>query len=182
MDVLALSVLQAAIGSILTISSSYGGMLLGFMFASIWTLSVFSLYRAHLQYGQAGEPQSAADTGLTNRLRRGTWMGGRAGQNAARAFLNAPSTARGTMQLDPDERWLGARFALSMVAVSGAAMIVGAAFFLFIPRLWAGRSEWGADESKQFRRRHHGIYHRGAARKSRAPFGKPEARPHGQPV
>ena len=55
------------------------------------------------------------------------------------------------MQLDPDERWLGTRFALSMVAVSGAAMIVGAAFFLFIPRLWAGRSEWGADESKQFR-------------------------------
>ncbi len=33
-----LSVLQVAIGSILTISSSYGGMLLGFMFAAIWTL------------------------------------------------------------------------------------------------------------------------------------------------
>ena len=31
------------------------------------------------------------------------------------------------------------------------AFVVGAGFFLFIPRLWAGRTEWGANETKQFR-------------------------------
>lgn len=148
----ALSVLQVAIGSILTISSSYGGMLLGFMFAAIWTLSVFSLYQAHLQYGQSGEgTESPARPGLPSQLPGGTGSGRRAAGNQARAFLMRRSTARGTMQLDPDERWLGARFALTMLAVSAGALLVGAGFFLFIPRLWAGRTEWGTGETKQFR-------------------------------
>lgn len=148
----ALSVLQVAIGSILTISSSYGGMLLGFMFAAIWTLSVFSLYQAHLQYGRSGEPsESAAGASPTNRLTSGPKSGWRAGGKQARAFLTQRSAARGTMQLDPDERWLGARFALTMMAVSGGALVVAAGFFLFIPRLWAGRTEWGGNDTKQFR-------------------------------
>ncbi len=147
----ALSVLQVAIGSILTISSSYGGMLLGFMFASIWTLAIFSLYQAHLQYGQSSEQwETSAARGW-----RTAWPVGCAGWrpagNRARALLLERSTVRSTMQLDPDERWLGARFALSMLAISGGALIVAAGFFLFIPRLWAGRTEWGANETKQFR-------------------------------
>jgi protein-glutamine gamma-glutamyltransferase len=148
----ALSVLQVSIGSILTISSSYGGMLLGFMVASIWTLSVFSLYQAHLQYGQSGEAsESPGYTGLVSRLSEGLRGGRRSGVNQARAFLMQRSTTRGTMQLDPDERWLGARFALTMLAVSAGALVIGAAFFLFIPRLWAGRTEWGPNDTKQFR-------------------------------
>jgi transglutaminase-like putative cysteine protease len=147
----ALSVLQVAIGSILTISSSYGGMLLGFMFAAIWTLSVFSLYQAHLQYGQAGEGADSSKTGVPGRFASGPRAARRMGGNQARAFLMQRSTARGTMQLDPDERWLGARFALSMVAISAAAFVIGSGFFLFIPRLWAGRSEWGPNDTKQFR-------------------------------
>jgi len=147
----ALSVLQVAIGSILTISSSYGGMLLGFMFAAIWTLSVFSLYQAHLQYGQSAEGADGLKTGMTGRFAGGLRAARRMGGNQARAFLMQRSTARGTMQLDPDERWLGARFALSMLAISVGAFVIGAGFFLFIPRLWAGRTEWGPGETKQFR-------------------------------
>jgi transglutaminase-like putative cysteine protease len=148
----ALSVLQVAIGSILTISSSYAGMLLGFMFASVWTLAVFSQYQAYLQYGESAEQaENAARIGLTSRLREGMWTGHRPGRNPVRTLLMQPSTARGTMQLDPDERWLGVRFALSMLAVSGGALLVAVGFFLFIPRLWAGRTEWGAGETKQFR-------------------------------
>jgi hypothetical protein len=37
-----------------------------------------------------------------------------------------------------------------MMAVSGGALLVAAGFFLFIPRLWAGRTEWGSGETKQF--------------------------------
>ncbi len=148
----ALSVLQVAIGSILTISSSYGGMLLGFMFASIWTLAIFSLYQAHLQYGKSSEQwETSARSGLANRLAGGLRAGWRPAGNQARALLLQRSTARSTMQLDPDERWLGARFALSMLAIGGGAFIVAAGFFLFIPRLWAGRTEWGANETKQYR-------------------------------
>jgi hypothetical protein len=148
----ALSVLQVAIGSILTISSSYGGMLLGFMFASIWTLAIFSLYQAHLQYGQSSEQwESSARMGLANRLAGGLRAGWRPAGNQARALLLQRSTARSTMQLDPDERWLGARFVLSMLGIGCGAFIVAAGFFLFIPRLWAGRSEWGANETKQYR-------------------------------
>ena len=148
----ALSVLQVAIGSILTIASSYGGMLLGFMFAAIWTLSVFSLYQAHLQYGQSGAgSETSAKTGIANRLAGGLRAARRMGGNQARAFLMQRSTAQGTMQLDPDERWLGARFALSMVAISVGAFVIGSCFFLFIPRLWAGRTEWGGGDTKQFR-------------------------------
>jgi protein-glutamine gamma-glutamyltransferase len=148
----ALSVLQVAIGAILTISSSYGGMLLGFMFAAIWTLSVFSLYQAHLQYGQSGEGgDGLAKAGVANRIAGGMRAARRMGGNQIRAFLVQKSTARGTMQLDPDERWLGARFALSMLAISAAAFVIGLGFFLFIPRLWAGRTEWGPTETKQFR-------------------------------
>jgi protein-glutamine gamma-glutamyltransferase len=148
----ALSVLQVAIGSILTISSSYGGMLLGFMFASIWTLAIFSLYQAHLQYGQSSAQwESTARTGLASRLAGGLQAVRRPAGNQARTLLMQRSTARSTMQLDPDERWLGARFVMSMLAVSFGALIVAAGFFLFIPRLWAGRDEWGANETRQFR-------------------------------
>src|ERR1700685_213374 len=69
----ALSLLQVAIGSILTISSSYGGMLLGFMFASIWNLAVFSQYQAYLQYAQSGELGDGSGPGRGNNRLRAGW-------------------------------------------------------------------------------------------------------------
>jgi protein-glutamine gamma-glutamyltransferase len=145
----ALSVLQAAIGSILTISSSYGGMLVGFMFAAIWTLSLLSLYQAYLQYGESDSTaEKAAKVSALNRA-TAIFRGRRSAADARTLFLRR-SAARGTIQLDPDERWLGARFAFSMLGVSSAALVVATGFFLFIPRLWAGRTEWGTSESKQF--------------------------------
>ncbi len=140
----ALSVLQIAIGSILTNANAYGGMLVGFMVASIWTLSVMSLYQAHLQYGALGGGREGGFGGLGLPVRKKGTTG------ALSSLVLQPSVARGTAQLDPDERWLGIRFATSMLAVSAAALVVAAAFFLLIPRLWAGRSEWGSSDNKQF--------------------------------
>ena len=148
----ALSVLQVAIGSILTISSSYGGMLLGFMFAAIWTLSVFSLYQAHLQYGQSGEPsESAAWAGLTSRLTGGLRTDRRPGGNRRGRSCCSAARPAAPCSLIRTSAGSAPRFALTMMAVSGGALVVAAGFFLFIPRLWAGRTEWGGNETKQFR-------------------------------
>ena len=147
----ALSVLQVAIGSILTISSSYGGMLLGFMFASIWTLAIFSLYQAHLQYGKSSEQwETSARSGLANRLAGG--LRGMAARGEPGAGPVAAAAARPAARCSSTPMSGGsARFALSMLAIGGGAFIVAAGFFLFIPRLWAGRTEWGANETKQYR-------------------------------
>jgi hypothetical protein len=146
----ALSVLEVAVGSILTNASVYGGMLVGFMFAAIWTLSILSLYQAHLQYGEndrlATDPESGV---IAGEVGAGWSQQGKDATIRARSLFRSRSIAEGSIQLDPGERWLGTRFSLSMMAVSSAALVIAAGFFLFIPRLWAGRSEWNP-EGKQY--------------------------------
>lgn len=144
----ALAVLQVAVGSILTIETSYGGMLVGFMFVSIWTLSLMSLYEAYLQYEAGGSGEFAVRPVTVARSTGGWRMGRQAAAERARTLWMRPSAARGAFQLNPDERWLGLRYARSILALGMAALVVAAAFFLFIPRLWAGRTEWGKNERK----------------------------------
>jgi protein-glutamine gamma-glutamyltransferase len=145
----ALAVLQVAVGSILTIDTSYGGLLVAFMFVSIWTLSLLSLYEAYLQYEAGGPGDVAASVNRSARSSSGWRMGRRAAAERARTLWTRPSAARGTIQLDPDERWMGLRYTRSIVGIGLAALVVAAAFFLFIPRLWAGRTEWGKQDTKQ---------------------------------
>jgi protein-glutamine gamma-glutamyltransferase len=141
----ALSVLQISLGAILTNASSYGGMLIGFMTAAIWTLSLLSLYQAYLQYGEAENEQGNAGTKSAGFA----WRGRRQVAHEARTLFLRQSDFRGTIQLDPDERWLGMRFALSMLGISSGALVIAAMFFLFIPRLWAGRTELGGSGTRK---------------------------------
>ncbi|MGE3316359.1 MAG: transglutaminaseTgpA domain-containing protein, partial [Planctomycetaceae bacterium] len=61
----ALSVLMVAVGAVLTNDETYGAMLLGFMVFSIWTLSVFSLHQAQLQFGRSdGDNGDASRAGM----------------------------------------------------------------------------------------------------------------------
>ncbi|MCH8828048.1 MAG: hypothetical protein IID45_00570, partial [Planctomycetes bacterium] len=53
---LAIAVLEVAVGAILTHAGLYGGLLIVFLFLSIWTLSLFSLYQA----GQRFLPDQSA--------------------------------------------------------------------------------------------------------------------------
>jgi hypothetical protein len=146
----ALAVLQVAVGSILTIETSYGGLLVAFMFMSIWTLSLMSLYEAYLQY-EAGGPSDVAARASGAARSSGGWRTGRkAAAERARLLWTRPSAARGSIQLNPDERWLGLRYTRSILAIGMAALVVAAAFFLFIPRLWAGRTEWGGADTQKF--------------------------------
>ncbi|HET6327752.1 MAG TPA: hypothetical protein VFG04_23920, partial [Planctomycetaceae bacterium] len=119
----ALAVLQVAVGSILTIETSYGGLLIAFMFMSIWTLSLMSLYEAYLQY-EAGGPSNVA-VRAAGGARAGGWRTGRkAAAEQARILWTRPSAARGSIQLDPDERWLGLRYTRSILAIGMAALLV----------------------------------------------------------
>jgi protein-glutamine gamma-glutamyltransferase len=145
----ALAVLQVAVGSILTIDTSYGGLLVAFMFASLWTLSLMSLYEAYLQYEAGGPSEVTVRSNVASRSPTGWRMGRKAAAERARTLWMRPSAARGAIQLDPDERWLGLRYTRSILAIGMAALVVAAAFFLFIPRLWAGRTEWGSSETKK---------------------------------
>jgi transglutaminase-like putative cysteine protease len=144
----ALAVLQVAVGSILTIETSYGGMLIAFMFVAILTLSLMSLYEAYLQY-EAGGPSDVVATGNGARSPGGWRMGRKAVAERARTLWMRPSASRGAIQFDPDERWLGLRYVRSILGIGMAALVVAAAFFLFIPRLWAGRTEWGKGDTHQ---------------------------------
>ena len=144
----ALAVLQVAVGSILTIDTSYGGMLVAFMFVSIWTLSLMSLYEAYLQYEAGGPSEGTVRLSSVPRSAASWRMGRKAAAERARTLWMRPSAARGAIQLDPEERWLGLRYARSILALGMASLVVAAAFFLFIPRLWAGRTEWGNPETK----------------------------------
>ena len=67
-------------------------MLVGFMFASIWTLSIMSLYQAYLQYGQRRAVGIVRPHG-TGEPAAGGLGGWRPAENQARALLLQRSTA-----------------------------------------------------------------------------------------
>ncbi len=144
----ALAVLQVAVGSILTIETSYGGMLVGFMFVSIWTLSLMSLYEAYLQY-EAGGPGDFAVRPVTVARSTGGWrMGRKAAAEQARSLWMRPTRRGGRSSSILMSGGWGSATRCRCWRLGMAALVVAAAFFLFIPRLWAGRTEWGKNEHK----------------------------------
>lgn len=140
----ALSVLMVAVGSVLTNDETYGMLLLGFMVYSIWTLSVFSLHQAQQQFGET-VGQENANAGATNSAVPGLTVaapGGNGNGAQIASWLKKPSAARGTIRHDPNESWFSTQFLATNVGTSIGAMVISALFFLFIPRLWAGRTDW----------------------------------------
>lgn len=139
----ALGVLQVAVGSILTNDGWYGTLLVGYLFGSIWTLSVFSLYQGqhHIAEEQmrtvppptASSVRSPSRTGWQGRQSRGGT------EPSLGAVLRRRSAARGAIQYDPNDRWIGLRFAFGTLATACVALGIASLFFLFIPRVWIGK-------------------------------------------
>jgi hypothetical protein len=120
----ALCILQIAVASVLTNSAWFGAMLAVFLLLSVWTLSVLTLFSVGSQFAQG-----AIETAGT-RLRPAL-AGAGAGGSVQSAVWNA-------VQYEPAESWISMRFAAGVLAMSGAALVVGMAFFLLIPRVWLG--------------------------------------------
>ena len=133
---LALGVMQVAVGAILSHDPFFGVMLLFYVFLSLWTLSVFSLYQAHYGFEIAGQSSATA-------VLPAPASPSRAGDISF--TFNQPDEIRGAIQLDPDEQWVNRRFVLGVVATSLLSICVGVVFFVLIPRLWVGK-EYGFDD------------------------------------
>ncbi|MHC4877074.1 MAG: transglutaminase TgpA family protein [Planctomycetota bacterium] len=133
---LALSVMQVAVGSILTDSSTFGSLMLVFVFLALWTLSVFSLYQARFSFEHASSESgdvALQDATVVRRKRRGPVT------DTAVAFAHhRPNEFQGAIQLDPNERWVNGRFVGGVVTTSLLSIGVGMVFFILIPRLWVG--------------------------------------------
>lgn len=123
----ALSVLQMAVASVLAFDPEvYGGLLLTYLLAGVWTLSVFSLFQAEQQFATTA---SERDAGFpTERTDRGASTPG--------SLMLQASTTRGTIQRDPSMRWINPPFVAGMLATVAGSLVIAAAFFLLIPRLW----------------------------------------------
>lgn len=121
----ALGFLQIAVGSVLTESGYYGILLIAYLFLSIWTLSVFSLYRTRNTFLQHNSfdviPKLTVET-------------------SAVSPFSQSSQVRGGVQFDQSRQWLTGEFFWASVGCSMSAMLISMCFFLLIPRLWVNRS------------------------------------------
>lgn len=137
---LALGVMQVAVGAILSSDPLFGALLLIYVFFSLWTLSVFSLYQAHYGFEVAGQTSANAvlvETSVT------------AGTASATGLVHGqPDEFRGSIQLDPHEQWVNRRFVLGIITTSLMSIGVGVVFFALIPRLWVGKQHEFDEQSR----------------------------------
>ena len=133
---LALSVMQVAVSSILTEQGLFGVLLIVYVFFGLWTLAVFSVYQAQSGFDQAGhigggsKKELTETTGLAHRQK---------------------DQFRSAIQLDPDERWFNFRFVTGVITTSLLSLFIGLCFFLVIPRLWVARQPSELDRDPRSR-------------------------------
>ena len=143
----ALSLLQVAVGSVLTLSSGwYGVFVLGYLFLAIWTLSVFTLYQGAFEFGGLMARGRRAVAGLGNRAAGDLVtqpplafaMASPAAALKSNFDANRRALSRNAIQQDSPGRWIVPRFVWGVLALSIAGLVLGLAIFLMIPRVWLG--------------------------------------------
>jgi transglutaminase-like putative cysteine protease len=132
---MALSVMQVAVGSILTQSGSFGALLICYVFFALWTLSVYSLYQAQFGFDHAGRESSDVAIEVTQVSSSAMVRASATGLSMAH---HRPDEVRGAIQLDPNETWINPRFVMGVVSTTLLSLAVGLTFFVLIPRLWVG--------------------------------------------
>ncbi|MEO2019913.1 MAG: DUF3488 and transglutaminase-like domain-containing protein [Fuerstiella sp.] len=114
----ALSVLQISVASVLTTEPSFGAALVFMLLTMLWTLSVFTLYRAQLRLARSSDGVEDSFNIVQD------------------AGLSSVVLIRNGLQVDSDERWIGWRFraivGFAFVASLGIALVAFVAF----PRVW----------------------------------------------
>lgn len=136
---MALGVMQVAVGSILSQEPLFGVLLLIYVFLALWTLSVFSLYQAHYGFEIAGETSA----GLTMELSGP----GHSATTSTGLLFHQADEYRGAIQLDPNEQWVNRRFVLGIVTTALISICIGVVFFVLIPRLWVGKQHSFGDRT-----------------------------------
>ncbi|MFN0197470.1 MAG: DUF3488 and transglutaminase-like domain-containing protein [Planctomycetaceae bacterium] len=146
---IALGMLQVAVAAVLTQAPQFGLLLILYVFFALWTLTVYSMYRAELRFMSADNEsrlRSQPEGFVGPAIASGTQEAGAAPTDTAdrntdttSRWIFHPSTSRGTIQHDPEQRFINSRFVLGTFAMANASIVIGTIFFLLIPRLWFGR-------------------------------------------
>jgi hypothetical protein len=136
----ALSLLQVALGPLLTLSTGwYGLLLLVYLCLAIWTLAVFTLYQGAVDFG-AVSPANARPALDRPRELRDRLEPARDPVAAFRAAFGG--TRRGVVcdavQQDSPGQWLVPRFVALVGGLLLTGFTLGLGLFLFVPRLWIG--------------------------------------------
>ncbi len=120
---IALSVLQLAVASVLTTEGSFGAALVGMLLLMLWTLSVFTLYRGRIRVAQSmGDGRNAEDS------------------LAEETEHESSITIRNGLQMDSHEPWIGWRFRGIVGFAFLASVFVAAVTFVVFPRVWTDGS------------------------------------------
>lgn len=139
--IMALTVLQVAVASILTDESSFGLSVFGLMFVMIWTLSLFTLFRTQLRY-LATSPEQNIPVTVQDSLN--------VAANAAQESLSDLVVIENGMQIDSDESWIGWRFRTVVGTAYISSALLAVVTFLIFPRIWVPESPLaGLTESVQ---------------------------------
>ena len=159
---MALSVVELAIGGVVSGDVAFGASLTGMMLLMLWTMSVFSLYRVQDQHtysltrrvsaarSQTGSPSLPADSArVIPRKRRiqaflASFLGFKVtngavseSQSASRANLEAPAIlVRNGLQRDAAETWVGWRFRGMVSGSFVVSLVLAFIVFAAFPRVW----------------------------------------------
>ena len=117
---MALGILQLAVASVLTNKGWFGFAAMFYMFCAVWTLSIFSLWRAQLaiEGNDVGFPVPRNET-----------------EPVTEEAQRMRSRVRSAIQHENGSQWLTMRFVSGVLMTGFAALIVSAAFFAFVPRV-----------------------------------------------
>ena len=130
---LGLTVLQVAIASLLTTAAWLGVAVILYASAALWTMGVFTLYRAVQRVASA---DAAGTVGTAAPAADGRRFG---------YVSPGVSRVRHSAHLDPSERMIGWHFSGGALLMMVLALSLSGMFFLFIPRVWPNQYQLFSD-------------------------------------
>ena len=140
--VIAIGVLQIAIASVLKPGGWFGPVLFLFSIMSVWTLSVFSMFRAARQFRRVQKFAVVSSEGGVQ-ADPAWWLSSQSAESTAGATSRAKradssqpvSQSRGVIQRDPHESWISPRFVGSTLACAVGTLALSLVLFALVPRL-----------------------------------------------
>jgi len=140
---LALSILQVAVASVLTNDASFGVSLVGMLLLMLWTLSVFTLYRGRIRVAMSRDD---VEDSLNP-------IGAAHAEDSLNPTLVTDDSLsiRNGLQVDSEEPWIGWRFRAIVGFAFAASLVVATVTFFVFPRIWTGNSPLAgiADPARQ---------------------------------
>jgi transglutaminase-like putative cysteine protease len=140
--IFALSLLQVAVGSVLTLSAWFGAYLLVYLVLAFWTIAVAHLYQAALAFGaEEGDAESlpagmfeAMDLAQNRSDPDSSFLPFASGRSANPFGIR--TTTECAVQQDRPRHWITPRFAFGVVGISLSGLALGILIFLLVPRRW----------------------------------------------